>query len=83
MPLQVLQVRHRATGDIHAMKVMKKERILQKDHGEYVRAERDVLTSVVHPYIVNLRCSFQVCSPHPHEGHTRPSHTCTRAHVRA
>eukprot|EP00983_Pelagomonas_calceolata_P102424 1158802-Pelagomonas_calceolata.AAC.6 len=39
---------------------MKKERILQKDHSEYVRSERDVLTSVVHPYIVNLRCSFQV-----------------------
>jgi len=42
------------------MKIMKKERILQKDHSEYVRSERDVLTSVVHPYIVNLRCSFQV-----------------------
>jgi serine/threonine protein kinase len=57
---QVLQVQHKATGVIHAMKIMKKERILQKDHSEYVRSERDVLTSVVHPYIVNLRCSFQV-----------------------
>eukprot|EP00200_Dunaliella_tertiolecta_P003728 CAMPEP_0202360384 /NCGR_PEP_ID=MMETSP1126-20121109/13346_1 /ASSEMBLY_ACC=CAM_ASM_000457 /TAXON_ID=3047 /ORGANISM="Dunaliella tertiolecta, Strain CCMP1320" /LENGTH=747 /DNA_ID=CAMNT_0048954081 /DNA_START=226 /DNA_END=2469 /DNA_ORIENTATION=- len=56
---KVLQVQHKATGAVHAMKIMKKERILQKDHSEYVRSERDVLTSVVHPYIVNLRCSFQ------------------------
>ena len=43
------------------MKVMRKERILAKDHSEYVRAERNVLTAVFHPYIVTLRCSFQVC----------------------
>ena len=43
------------------MKVMRKERIIAKDHGEYVRAERNVLTAVFHPYIVTLRCSFQVC----------------------
>lgn len=43
------------------MKVMRKERVIAKDHGEYVRAERNVLTAVFHPYIVTLRCSFQVC----------------------
>jgi p70 ribosomal S6 kinase len=37
------------------MKVMRKERILQKDHGDYVRAERDLLTAAVHPYIVTMR----------------------------
>lgn len=42
------------------MKVMRKERIIAKDHGEYVLAERNVLTAVFHPYIVTLRCSFQV-----------------------
>ncbi len=52
---QVFQVRARATGKIYAMKVMRKERILQKDHGDYVRAERDLLTAVVHPYIVTMR----------------------------
>jgi serine/threonine protein kinase len=46
---------------------MRKDRILAKDHGEYVRAERDLLTSVVHPYIVTLRFSFQVSS-HPDQG---------------
>lgn len=57
---QVFQVRKRENGDIYAMKVMRKERILERDHGEYVRAERDVLTAVFHPYIVTLRFSFQV-----------------------
>mmetsp|Transcript_14126 Transcript_14126/g.34838 ORF Transcript_14126/g.34838 Transcript_14126/m.34838 type:complete len:551 (-) Transcript_14126:1063-2715(-) len=56
---KVFQVQHKATQHVYAMKVMKKERIMAKDHSEYVRAERDVLTSVVHPYIVNLRFSFQ------------------------
>ena len=38
---------------------MRKDRILERDHKDYVRAERDVLTAVVHPYIVTLRYSFQ------------------------
>lgn len=46
------------------MKVMRKDRILEKDHGEYVRSERDVLKAVLHPYIVGLRFSFQVSSNH-------------------
>ncbi len=58
--LQVFQVRHRGNGHIYAMKVMRKDRILQRDHSEYVRSERDLLTSVLHPYIVTLRYSFQV-----------------------
>ena len=39
---------------------MRKDRILERDHRDYVKAERDVLTAVVHPYIVTLRYSFQV-----------------------
>jgi serine/threonine protein kinase len=60
---QVFQVRARDSGAVYAMKVMRKERILAKDHGGYVKAERDVLTAVVHPYIVTLRCSFQARGP--------------------
>lgn len=56
---KVFQVRKRDTGEVFAMKVMKKDRILEKSHGEYVRAERNALTAVVHPYIVTLRYSFQ------------------------
>jgi p70 ribosomal S6 kinase len=56
---KVFQVRKRDTSEIFAMKVMRKDRILERDHKDYVRAERDVLTSVLHPYIVTLRYSFQ------------------------
>ena len=42
------------------MKVMKKESILEKDHAQYVWSERDCLTSLKHPYIVQLYFSFQV-----------------------
>ena len=55
-------MRRKGTGQVYAMKVMRKERILARDHGDYVRAEREVLTAVFHPYIVTLRCSFQVSS---------------------
>ena len=57
---QVFQVQKKDTGQVYAMKVMRKERIIAKDHGDYVKAERNVLTAVFHPYIVTLRCSFQV-----------------------
>lgn len=56
---KVFQVRKKDTGRVYAMKVMRKAKILARDHGEYVRAERDVLTSVRHPYIVMLNWSFQ------------------------
>ncbi|CAN0900725.1 Serine/threonine-protein kinase AtPK2/AtPK19 [Linum grandiflorum] len=47
-------------GDgIFAMKVMRKDNIIKKNHVDYMRAERDILTKVVHPFIVQLRYSFQ------------------------
>ncbi|XP_054821562.1 serine/threonine-protein kinase AtPK2/AtPK19-like isoform X2 [Prosopis cineraria] len=47
-------------GDsIFAMKVMRKETIIKKNHVDYMKAERDILTKVVHPFIVQLRYSFQ------------------------
>lgn len=66
--MKVFQVRKKDTGQIYAMKVMRKERILEKDHAAYVWSERDVLTSLNHPYIVRMLYAFQVldlaiCSP--------------------
>jgi p70 ribosomal S6 kinase len=49
------------SGDgIYAMKVMRKDTIIKKKHVDYMKAERDILTKVVHPFIVQLRYSFQV-----------------------
>lgn len=57
---KVFQVRYKSDKRVYAMKVMRKEVIMQKDHGEYVKSERDLLTAIIHPYIVQLRFSFQV-----------------------
>ncbi|KAF5178771.1 Serine/threonine-protein kinase AtPK2/AtPK19 [Thalictrum thalictroides] len=68
---KVFQVRKKGShenldgGDddgIFAMKVMKKDTIIKKNHVDYMRAERDILTKVVHPFIVQLQCSFQTKS---------------------
>ncbi|KDP31171.1 hypothetical protein JCGZ_11547 [Jatropha curcas] len=63
---KVFQVRKKGSdcgdgdGDgIYAMKVMRKDTIIKKNHVDYMKAERDILTKVVHPYIVQLCYSFQ------------------------
>eukprot|EP00798_Chlamydomonas_sp_ICE-L_P026807 gene26807-4401_t len=53
------KVMHKSTGRIYAMKVMRKAKIMEQEHSEYIRSERDLLTGVLHPYIVTLRFSFQ------------------------
>eukprot|EP00250_Pteridium_aquilinum_P003859 c14133_g1_i1 orf=261-1856(-) len=59
---KVFQVQEIETEDIFAMKVMRKDTIMEKNHGEYMKAERDILTKIVHPFIVHLRYSFQTKS---------------------
>uniref|UniRef100_A0A7N0VDJ2 non-specific serine/threonine protein kinase n=1 Tax=Kalanchoe fedtschenkoi TaxID=63787 RepID=A0A7N0VDJ2_KALFE len=56
---RVYQVRKKGTADIYAMKVMRKDRIMEKNHAGYMKAERDILTKIDHPFIVQLRYSFQ------------------------
>lgn len=57
---KVYQVRRSDTSDIYAMKVMRKDKVMEKNHAEYMKSERDILTKVDHPFIVQLRYSFQV-----------------------
>ena len=59
---KVFQVRLEHTEEIYAMKVLKKSRILEKDHIDYMRVEREILTSVKHPFIVTLYNTFQTSS---------------------
>ncbi|XP_059668148.1 serine/threonine-protein kinase AtPK2/AtPK19-like [Cornus florida] len=56
---KVFQVRKRGTSEIYAMKVMRKDKIMEKNHAEYMKAERDILTKIDHPFIIQLRYSFQ------------------------
>ncbi|KAE9467323.1 hypothetical protein C3L33_00765, partial [Rhododendron williamsianum] len=68
---KVFQVRKKGRdgiggGDgILAMKVMRKETIIKNNHVDYMKAERDILTKVVHPFIVQLRYSFQTGDSSP------------------
>ncbi|CAK8543374.1 unnamed protein product [Lathyrus sativus] len=56
---KVYQVRKKGTSEIFAMKVMRKDKIMEKNHAEYMKAEREILTKIEHPFIVQLRYSFQ------------------------
>ncbi|CAJ1812290.1 unnamed protein product [Sphenostylis stenocarpa] len=56
---KVYQVRKKGTSEIYAMKVMRKDKIMEKNHAEYMKAERDIWTKIEHPYVVQLRYSFQ------------------------
>ncbi|KAK1270852.1 Serine/threonine-protein kinase AtPK2/AtPK19 [Acorus gramineus] len=56
---KVYQVKKKDTSEIYAMKVMRKDKIMEKNHAEYMKAERDILTKIDHPFIVQLRYSFQ------------------------
>lgn len=38
---------------------MRKDRILEKNHQGYMRTEREVLTAIRHPFVVELHYSFQ------------------------
>lgn len=57
---KVYQVRKKDSLEIYAMKVVRKDKIVEKNHAEYMKAERDILTKIDHPFIVQLRYSFQV-----------------------
>ena len=42
------------------MKVMRKDKVLQKNQSEYMRQERDILMQIDYPFIVTMHYSFQV-----------------------
>ncbi|GAB2303760.1 Serine/threonine-protein kinase AtPK2/AtPK19 [Dionaea muscipula] len=53
------KVRKKCSSEIYAMKVMRKDKIMKQNHAQYMKAERDILTMIDHPFIVELRYSFQ------------------------
>ncbi|KAJ3023495.1 UNVERIFIED_CONTAM: hypothetical protein HDU68_008594 [Siphonaria sp. JEL0065] len=56
---KVVQVKKKDTGRIYAMKILKKSSIVERDEVEHTLAERNVLAKVSHPFIVNIKFSFQ------------------------
>lgn len=51
--------RHKQTGEVVAMKKMKKDEMDAKNQVEHIKAERDVLVKAKNPWIVDLKTSFQ------------------------
>jgi len=47
------------TGEVFAMKIMKKTEMLRKNQVAHIRAERDVLALADNPWVVKLHYSFQ------------------------
>jgi serine/threonine kinase 38 len=56
---EVRVCKHKETGDIVAVKKMRKEEMLSKNQLTHVRTEKEILSTSKNPWIVNLRFSFQ------------------------
>lgn len=56
---KVFQVRKKDTGNIYAMKVLKKEQLLKRKQVAHTQTERKVLEEIDNPFIVSLRFAFQ------------------------
>jgi len=56
---KVFLVRYKPTSKLYAMKVLNKEKFLQKKLMHYAEAERNILCNARHPFIVSLDFAFQ------------------------
>jgi serine/threonine protein kinase len=56
---KVMQVRHKKTNKVYAMKVMRKDAIIAKNQVAHTIDEKHVLQKIQHPFIVNLHYAFQ------------------------
>lgn len=56
---KVMQVRKRDDGKIYAMKILKKRAIIARNQVEHTKAERKILQSLQHPFLMTLRYAFQ------------------------
>jgi len=59
---EVYQVIHKKTGQVYAMKVLKKSKIISRNLVRYALTERNLLSYIRHPFIVRLHYAFQTPS---------------------
>jgi serine/threonine protein kinase len=55
----VFQVRKKDTGNIFAMKVIRKDNVVKRNAVEHTMAENKILKHINHPFLVNLKYAFQ------------------------
>jgi serine/threonine protein kinase len=81
--LQVLQVRHKASGKIFAMKVLNKKGVMDRNEMTHLKAEKSILMKLSSPFLVKLYYSFQTTDKlyfimdYINGGNSRP--TCSAA----
>mmetsp|Transcript_32028 Transcript_32028/g.47630 ORF Transcript_32028/g.47630 Transcript_32028/m.47630 type:complete len:704 (-) Transcript_32028:565-2676(-) len=56
---KVFLVREKATGEMFALKVLRKDNIIKRNQVEHTKTERSVLGYVSHPFIVSMNMAFQ------------------------
>ncbi|CAH6778807.1 Cit [Phodopus roborovskii] len=56
---QVQVVREKATGDVYAMKIMKKKAVLAQEQVSFFEEERNILSQSTSPWIPQLQYAFQ------------------------
>jgi len=56
---KVLQVRHKESGKIYAVKILRKKQLIARNQVEHTKTERRVMQNIRHPFIVRLHGAFQ------------------------
>lgn len=56
---KVMQVRKKDGGQVFAMKILKKAAIIGRNQVEHTKAERKILETLQHPFLMTLRFAFQ------------------------
>ena len=56
---RVRLVRHQATGEHYALKILKKSEIIRLKQVEHIKSEVSLLLTIAHPFVVNLISHFQ------------------------
>ncbi len=54
-----MQVRKKSNNQIYAMKILKKKAIVARNQVEHTKAERQILQSLQHPFLMTMRYAFQ------------------------
>ena len=56
---KVMMVRKHGESQVYAMKVLRKQAIIDRNQVEHTRAEREILETIDHPFLMKLHYAFQ------------------------
>lgn len=56
---KVALVKKKDSGELFALKILKKEYIEKKNQIQHIMTERNILSTISHPFIVSMKYAFQ------------------------